>query len=94
MVGGVFTQQLTSAGNPAAQDTKNNSCDGENHKNQKNRLMLVEVKQIAHPNDHGCEKLTDLRKQRSDNRSRRSLKSSSLHKKFMVAVTDGAAEPT
>lgn len=93
MVGGVFSQRLGATGNPAAQNTENNARNGENHEDKENRLGLIEVQKLTHPSDHGCEELADLRKQRS-NDGGSSLKSSSFHKIFMVAVTDGAAEPT
>lgn len=94
MVGGVFSQCLTSTGNPAAENTEHDTRDSDEDEDEENRLRFIEIQQLTHPGDHLSEELTDLRKQRSNDRSRRSLKSSSLHKKFMVAVTDGAAEPT
>lgn len=94
MVGGVFSQCLGATGNPAAQNTENDARDGEDHEHEENRLLLVEIKQVAHPSDHGCEELTDLRKQGSNDRSRSSLKSSSFHKILWTPVTDGAGEPT
>ena len=94
MVGGVFSQCLGATGNPAAQNTKHDARNGEDHEHKENRLLLVEIKQVAHPSDHGCEELTDLRKQGSNDRSRSSLKSSSFHKILWTPVTDGAGEPT
>lgn len=95
MVGGVFSQRLTTAGNPAAEDTQNDARDSEDHEDKENGLRLVEVNQLTHPSDHRGEELTDQGKQRGKNRSSSALKSSSFHKNFfMVAVTDGAAEPT
>ena len=82
MVGGVFSQHLGAAGNPAAENTEHNARDGENHEDKENRLRLIEVQQLTHPSDHGCEELADLRKQRGDNGGS-SLKSSSFHKIFM-----------
>lgn len=94
MVGGVFSQCLGATGNPAAQNTEHDARDSNEDENEENRLSLIEVQQLTHPGNHLSEELTDLRKQRSNDRSGRSLKSSSFHKIFMVAVTDGAAEPT
>lgn len=82
MVGGVFSQCLRTTGNPAAQNTENNARDSEDHEDKENRLRLIEVQQLTHPSDHGCEELADLRKQRGNNGGS-SLKSSSFHKIFM-----------
>lgn len=94
MVGGVFSQSLGTTGDPAAEDTKNNARDSENHEDEKNRLLLIEINKLAHPRNHRGEKLTDQGKQRGKNGSRSALKSSSFHKKFMEPVTDGTGEPT
>lgn len=94
MVGGVFAQRLATAGNPAAKDTENDARDSENHEDKKNGLRLIEVNELTHPSNHRGEKLTDQRKQRSENRSGSALKSSSFHKIFMVPVTDETGEPT
>lgn len=95
MVGGVFSQRLTTAGNPAAKDTENDASNSEDHEDKENGLRLIEVNELTHPSDHRCEELTDQGKQRGENRSRSALKSSSFHKKiFMAPVTDGAGEPT
>lgn len=80
MVGGVFSQCLTATGNPAAENTKHDARDSEDHENKENRLRLIKVDKLTHPGDHLSEELTDLRKQGSNDRSRRSLKSSSFHK--------------
>lgn len=80
MVGGVFSQCLTATGNPAAENTKHNARDSDEDEDEENRLSLIEVQQLTHPGDHLGEELTDLRKQRSNDRSGRSLKSSSFHK--------------
>lgn len=94
MVGGVFSQHLGATGNPATEDAQDNAGDSDEDEDEENRLSLIEVQQLTHPGDHLGEELTDLRKQRSNNRSGRSLKSSSFHKIFMAPVTDGAGEPT
>lgn len=94
MVGGVFSQSLGATRNPAAKNTENDARDSENHEDEKNGLRLIEINELTHPSNHLSEKFTDLRKQRSNDRSGRSLKSSSFHKIFMVPVTDGAGEPT
>lgn len=94
MVGGVFSQCLTATGNPAAKNTKHDARDSDENEDEENRLRLIEVQQLTHPGDHLGEELTDLRKQGSNDRSGRSLKSSSFHKIFMAPVTDGAGEPT
>ena len=79
MVGGVFSQSLGATGNPAAENTKHDARNSQNHEDKENRLGFIEVEQFAHPSDHRGEKLTDLGKQSSDNRSS-ALKSSSFHK--------------
>ena len=94
MVGGVFSQCLTAARNPAAKDTENDTRDSENHEDEKNRLRLIEINELTHPSNHRCEELTDQGKQRGEDRTSRGLKSSSFHKIFMAPVTDGAGEPT
>jgi hypothetical protein len=80
MVGGVFSQCLTATGNPATENTENNTRDGQNHEDEKNRLGFIEVEQLPHPSNHLGKELTDLGKQSSDNRSSSALKSSSFHK--------------
>ena len=80
MVGGVFSQRLTTTGNPAAEDTENNARDSENHEDEKNGLRLIEINELTHPSDHRSEELTDQGKQRGKNRSSSALKSSSFHK--------------
>lgn len=94
MVGGVFSQSLGTAWNPAAEDTENNARDSENHENEKNGLRLIEIDELTHPSNHRREELTDQGKQRGEDRSSSVLKSSSFHKIFMAPVTDGAGEPT
>lgn len=94
MVGGVFSQSLGTAGNPAAKDTENNARDSENNEDKENGLRLIEINELTHPSNHRGEKLTDQGKQRGKNRSSSALKSSSFHKIFMAPVTDGAGEPT
>ena len=94
MVGGVFSQCLTATGNPAAENTEHNARDSDEDEDKENRLSLIEVQKLTHPSNHLGEELTDLRKQRSNDRSGRSLKSSSFHKIFKAPVTDGAGEPT
>lgn len=94
MVGGVFSQRLTTAGNPAAKDTENDARDSENHEDKKNGLRLIEINELTHPSNHRGEELTDQGKQRSEDRTSSALKSSSFHKIFMAPVTDGAGEPT
>lgn len=79
MVGGVFPKHLGTSGNPAAKNTEDNARDSDNHKNEQNRLFLVEIDELAHPRNHRGKKLTDQGKQRGKNRGR-SLKSSSFHK--------------
>mgnify|MGYP003178986077 CR=1 len=83
MVGGVFSQRLGATGNPAAKDTENNARDSDNHEDKQNRLLLIEINELAHPSNHRSEELTDQGKQRCKNRSRSALKSSSFHKIFM-----------
>ena len=80
MVGGVFSQRLTTTGNPATEDTENNARDSENHEDEKNGLRLIEINELTHPSDHRGEELTDQGKQRGKNRSSSALKSSSFHK--------------
>lgn len=79
MVGDVFPERLGTTGNPAAKNTEDNARDSDNHKNEQNRLGLVEIDELAHPSNHRREKLTDQGKQRGKNRSS-ALKSSSFHK--------------
>lgn len=94
MVGGVFSQSLGTARDPAAKNTENDARDSENHEDKENGLRLIEINELTHPSNHRGEKLTDQGKQRSENRSSSALKSSSFHKIFMAPVTDGAGEPT
>lgn len=93
MVGGVFSQWLTAARNPATKDTKNDTRDSENHEDKENGLRFIEINELTHPSNHRGEELTDQGKQRGEDRSS-ALKSSSFHKIFMAPVTDGAGEPT
>lgn len=74
MVGGVFSQRLTTAGDPAAKDTENDPRDSENHEDEKNGLRLIKINELTHPSNHRGEKLTDQGKQRCENRSRSALK--------------------
>lgn len=94
MVGGVFSQCLTAAGNPATKDTKNDARDSENHEDEENGLRFIEINELTHPSNHRGEELTDQGKQRGKNRGSIALKSSSFHKIFMAPVTNGAGEPT
>lgn len=80
MVGGVFSQRLTTAGNPAAKDTENDARDSENHEDEKNGLRFIEINELTHPSNHRGEELTDQGKQRSEDRTSSTLKSSSFHK--------------
>lgn len=79
MVGGVFSQCLTAPGNPTAKNTENDTRDGEDNKDEKNRLGFVKINELTHPSNHRCEELTDQGKQRCENRGS-ALKSSSFHK--------------
>jgi hypothetical protein len=69
-------------GKKATEDAQDNAGDSDEDEDKENRLGLVEVEQLTHPSDHLGEELTNLRKQRSNDR-RSSLKSSSFHKIFM-----------
>lgn len=80
MVGGVFSQHLGATGNPAAKNAENNARDSDNHKDEKNRLLLIEINELTHPSNHRGEELTDQGKQRGKNRGSSALKSSSFHK--------------
>jgi hypothetical protein len=80
MVGGVFSQRLTTPGNPAAKNTENDARDSENHKNEENGLGLIEINELTHPSNHRREELTDQGKQRCKNRRSSALKSSSFHR--------------
>lgn len=80
MVGGVFSQRLTTTGNPAAKDTENDARDSENHEDKENGLRLIEIDELTHPSNHRGEELTDQGKQRSEDRTGSALKSSSFHK--------------
>lgn len=80
MVGGVFSQRLGASGNPAAENTEDNARDSDNHEYKQNRLLLIEIDELAHPSDHRGEELTDQGKQRGKNRGSSALKSSSFHK--------------
>lgn len=93
MVGGVFPQYLGATGNPATQDSQDNTRDSDENKDKENRLSFIEVEEIPHPSNHRGEKLTDLREQGSNSRGS-SLKTSSFHKNLWTPVTDGAGEPT
>lgn len=94
MVGGVFSQRLTTTWNPAAKNTENDARDSENHEDKENGLRLIKIDELTHPSNHRGEKLTDQGKQRCENRRSSALKSSSFQKKiFMAPVTDGAGEP-
>ena len=94
MVGGVFSQHLGTTGNPATEDAQDNTGDSDEDEDKEDRLSFVEVQKLTHPSNHRGKELTNLRKQRGNNRSGRSLRSSSFHKIFMVPVTNGAGEPT
>jgi len=83
MVGGVFSQHLTTTGNPAAKNTENDARDSENNKDEKNRLGLIKINELTHPSNHRCKELTDQGKQRCENRCS-GLKSSSFHKDIYV----------
>lgn len=80
MVGGVFSQPLGATRNPAAKNTEDNARDSDNHKDEQNRLRFIEINELTHPSNHRGKELTDQGKQRSKNRGRRALKSSSFHK--------------
>lgn len=80
MVGGVFSQSLGTSRDPASQKTKHDTCNRQKDKNKENRLFLVEVNQLTHPSNHLSKKFADLRKQRTNDRSSRSLKSSPFQK--------------
>nr|DAX72682.1 MAG TPA: hypothetical protein [Inoviridae sp.] len=80
MVGGVFSQPLTTARNPAAEDTENDARNSENHEDKENGLRLIEINELTHPSNHRCEELTDQGKQRCENRRSSALKSSSFHR--------------
>lgn len=81
MVGGVFPQCLGATGNPATQDSQDDTRNSDENKDKENRLSFIEVKKIAHPSNHRGEKFTDLREQGS-NSGGSSLKTSSFHKNF------------
>lgn len=68
MVGGVFSQRLTTSWNPAAKDTENDARDSENDKDEKNRLLFIKVNELTHPSNHRRKKLTDQGKQSCENR--------------------------
>lgn len=93
MVGGVFSQHLGTTGNPATEDAQDNAGNSDEDEDKENRLSFVEVQELTHPSNHLGEELTNLRKQRGNDRGS-SLKSSSFHKIFMAPVTGGAGEPT
>lgn len=82
MVGGVSSQRLGATGNPAAKNTEDNARDSDDHKDKQNRLSLIEINELTHPSNHRGEELTDQGKQRSKNRGRSALKSSSFHKNY------------
>lgn len=79
MVGGVFSQRLTTTGNPTAKNTENDARDSENHEDEKNGLRLIKINELTHPSNHRRKELTDQGKERSEDR-RSGLKSSSFHK--------------
>lgn len=81
MVGGVFPQCLGATGNPATQDSKDNTRDHKEDEHKENRLSFVKVQQLTHPSNHLSEKFTDLSKQGSNSRGS-GLKTSSFHKIF------------
>lgn len=83
MVGGVFSQHLGAARNPAAKNAEDNARDSQDYEDEENRLLFVEVDKLPHPRDHRGEKLTDQGKQRGKNGSSSALKSSSFHKKYL-----------
>lgn len=79
MVGGVFSQRLGATGNPAAENTKYNARDGDNHEDKQNRLGFIKINKLTHPSNHRGKELTDQGKQSGENRSSSALKSSSFH---------------
>ena len=81
MVGGVFPQRLGATGNPATQNSQDDTRDSDENKDKKNRLSFIEVKEFTHPCNHRSEKFTDLREQGS-NSGGSSLKTSSFQKNF------------
>jgi len=83
MVGGVFSQSLGAAGNPAAKDTENDARDSKNHEDEENGLRLIKINELTHPSNHRGEELTDQGKQRCEDRSSSALKSSSFHKRYL-----------
>ena len=80
MVGGVFSQRLSTTGDPATKDSENNARDSEDNKDEQNRFRLIKINELTHPRNHRCKKLTNQGKQRCKHRS--SLMSSSFHKKI------------
>lgn len=80
MVGGVFSQRLTTTWDPAAKNAENDASDSENHEDEENGLRLIEINELTHPSNHRSEKLTDQGKQRGEDRRSSALKSSSFHK--------------
>ena len=80
MVGDVFSQRLGTTGNPTAKNTEDNARESDDYKDKQNRLLLIEINELTHPSNHRSEELTDQGKQRSKNRGRSALKSSSFHK--------------
>ena len=77
-----FSLTLRTTWNPTAEKTKHDTCNRQNDENKKNRLLLVEINQLTHPRDHLSEKFADMREQRSNDGSTRSLKSSPFQKIF------------
>lgn len=82
MVGGVFHQRLGATGNPATENAQDNAGDSDEDEDEENRLSLIEIQQLTHPSNQLSEKFADLRKQRANDGSRSSLKSSPFHKIF------------
>nr|DAM20974.1 MAG TPA: hypothetical protein [Inoviridae sp.] len=80
MVGGVFSQQLGTTGNPAPKNAENDASNSQDHKDKENGLRFIEINELTHPSDHRGEKLTDQGKKRGKNRRSSALKSSSFHK--------------
>lgn len=77
-----FSLTLGASRNPTAEKTEHNACNRQNDEDKENRLLLVKVNQLTHPRNHLREKLADMRKQRANDGSRRSLKTSSFQKIF------------
>lgn len=75
-----FSLTLGAPRNPTAEKTEHDACNHQNNEDKENRLLLVKVNQLTHPSNHLSEKFADLRKQRTNDGSSSSLKSSSFHK--------------